>query len=148
MALGDSRRLRRIEAFVTPLLEPDERIKVAIPQSQTGPSPKVTFVFGLFGLLGASVATVVFRLKSYALVVTERRLLIIRKSNWTSRLRHLEAAITLDQPIGAEFDDYGQYRELQLSRLRGFDSGYMSVWVPKCYADVLAQFRTLVRSPT
>lgn len=86
MASVDKRR-ERIAGFVMPQLEAGENVEVVVPTAQTGPTP-------WFALL---TYLIFFAVRSYAIVLTDRRVIAVRSSMWTGRPKAVEAAYPRSQ---------------------------------------------------
>lgn len=88
MGIADRRR-ERVLAMVAPRLDDGEQVQAVLPACQTGPTPLLA-IFGVLYML-------VFRVRMYALVVTERRIVYVRCSFWTARPQAVEREL----PIGS-----------------------------------------------
>jgi len=74
------RRRAKIEEFIRPQLDAGENITVTIGHAQTGPTP---WLQGLFGVI------FLFWVKYQALVLTDRRLILIKKSMLSGRAQSI-----------------------------------------------------------
>lgn len=85
MALRD-----KIRQNSQPFLEPGETVQAAF-NAQTGPSPYLSLLLYLF----------LFWVRMYLVVVTDRRILVIRSSTWKpSSARSVEAVLPRDTRLG------------------------------------------------
>ena len=82
------RRRAKVEEFVKPQLEPGEQIVMTVSHVQTGPTPWFQALFGILFL---------FWVKYQALVLTDRRVLVIKKSMMSGRPRAIDAAYPRNQ---------------------------------------------------
>jgi hypothetical protein len=87
------RRRAKVEEFVTPQLEPGEKIDAILSWSQTGPSP----------WFAALTYLIFFWIRPYAVVVTDRRVLFIRRSFWTNRVKNIESTVPRNEVTVAAY---------------------------------------------
>lgn len=81
MGIIADRRYRKVEEFITPQLEAGERVDTILSYCQTGPSPWFT----------ALTVLIIFWIRPYAIVVTDRRVIFIRRSALTNRVKGIES---------------------------------------------------------
>jgi hypothetical protein len=74
------RRRAKIEEFIRPQLDAGEQITVIIGHAQTGPTP---WLQGLFGVI------FLFWVRFLALVLTDRRIILIKKSMLSGRAQSI-----------------------------------------------------------
>lgn len=82
-----SRLSDKVNAAATPALEPGERIEATLPIAMAGMSPWLASSFGAIGALVGAKTT-----KHYGLVVTDRRLLVLRQGGMLKAAYSLESA--------------------------------------------------------
>jgi hypothetical protein len=115
------RRRTRVEEFVTPSLQPGERVVAILGFGQTGPSP-------WFYLL---TYLIVFWIHVYAIVVTDQRVLFVRKSMWTNRPKRVELAVPRAQVAVAAYKPPSVWGSLTLTR----PDGPLKLNVPRIHRD-------------
>jgi hypothetical protein len=87
------RRRRKVEEFVTPQLEQGEQIQAILSYSQTGPSP----------WFAALTYLIFFWIRPYAVVVTDRSVLFVRRSLWTNRIKGIESTAPRNDVTVAQY---------------------------------------------
>lgn len=86
MGIADTRRERML-AHVAPQIEGGEQVVANLPHGQTGPTPWLALLTYLF----------FFFIKIYGVVVTDRRVLMVRRTLMLNRIKGVESALPRDQ---------------------------------------------------
>jgi hypothetical protein len=92
MGIAENRR-NKVAAIVQPELEAGEQIVATIGQSQTGPTPWF-FLITYF---------IIFWIRYWALVLTDRRVIFVKCSTWTGGPRAVDHSVPRDQVKVLEF---------------------------------------------
>lgn len=100
------RRRAKVEEFVTPQLEPGEKIDAILSFSQTGPSP----------WFAALTYLIFFWIRPYAVVVTDRRVIFVRRSLWTNRVKGIDGTAPRNEVTVAEYRPPKVWGKLVLNR--------------------------------
>ena len=82
MGVDENRRRKMLE-HVTPQLEAGEQVMAIVPHSQTGPTPYFVLLTYLY----------LFFIKVYGVVVTDRRVLMVRRTMMLNRIKGVESAL-------------------------------------------------------
>lgn len=127
---------RRIEEATGPFLEPGEEVQVAAP-AMSGPSPWLTMAFG--GALGMALFN-----RSYGVLLTDRRVIFLRASMWTSRPKGLAFSVSRSGTSVAGFKPGAVWTKLRIRRPDGREVG---LHFPRLWREEAAAIRGALAPP-